>query len=307
MSRLNCVWRSEDSLGLVRLIPRRMEMLACCSGRAPVSVLYRPSRRLGRMAVSLSRFVGLRTHDGPQARELRAVLGDFGYDAEHVACMRSEGRDQWVVAMTGGACESELVKVGAGRQSLSVEDEGRLLRMLSGRVGSFRVPCSHRVISGDGWSAFDMERVVGQPDIPAFSPEVAHEACVALSREAGGVTHGDLTPWNMMCVGSGRWILDWERSRAYLPGYDLAYYYLSSAYVAAFLGRGEAVALLMGEDGGGVRLAVALGVLPSELGEGVKEAAEYFLRKNPSDPLLHRLVRECESGAGGYGWCAWAV
>lgn len=202
-------------------------------GRTAVSV-YRPMRLKGRVLAAATRLsipkLSVVDATDDQEQLIRLVVPQ---DAEGYCVMRSSEPTRWIVAVSRAGSLSEVAKVGLVTDR-GLENEATMLREL-GRPGGVHLPELVRHSIADGRRILVTRALPGSP-----RRDLCIATAVAIALADLGVTHGDLTPWNL--IGEGPTLFDWESSEWSLrPMHDLCHFVVQRE---ALLGRGRVAPVL---------------------------------------------------------------
>jgi hypothetical protein len=250
-------WRS------VPCTPRRVELRR--TGRArPALAVYQPQSLRARLGATASyRWVTLpgRRVAAPLPRldELWRLLG---LHPDGVASMRSSTPGRLVLGTSRGRRMEVVVKIG-GAADAGLRNEAEMLS------ADFRtdLPISRPILvwSGEWCGRFVLAtRAVDRAAAGGWTPDEVVPLAEALAEagpEGRAVTHGDLTPWNLVRSTSGPVLLDWESARwVDEPLHDLAHFVVQGGALLGRYSPERAVALLCDARSPGTRLLEVRGL-----------------------------------------------
>lgn len=209
--------------------PGRLEACGTRGSQVAFTALYRPLSRRGSLARSarVIRPLGKNAKNDHVCRLAVSAIVGLGLPADSFAAIRSAQRNRVVVATVVEGRVDAFVKV-APSSDHSLRSELDVLTHLK-EVAGMRVPSVLGVWQSGGLLAFALSPIGGSTKNPAVCHETALQLSISLSRASDtGVTHGDLTPWNVL-DGRTPGLVDWESaSFGVVPGYDLGHYIITA-------------------------------------------------------------------------------
>jgi hypothetical protein len=264
----------------VPIAPRRLQLRA--TGAGPALDIYRPHRRLARLASPLNgpllRLGLARVASPPPLPDLTPLFDRRCPGPEQLVALRSSAPERWIIAVAQGRRLHTVIKVG--RADAGLERELVALRRLSS-TETVSLPRLVGELHGDGWLAM-ATGAVRTTDRPASLTEVV-ELVTALSRGDLGlpVVHGDLAPWNLSSDQHGVIVWDWEESElgTARPLHDLTHYLVRAGTLLGDYSPEETVRLLTLPGGPGAQHLEAL-ELP--LGAAPDYILSYLARTKPA-------------------------
>jgi hypothetical protein len=163
-----------------------------------------------------------------------------------------------------------LAKIGRGPDGDLVAREG-ILRTAAERL-------AHSVVLVptllESWSTSTGQIVVqsliedAQAPRRGSLPDLMLEVVLALA--AADLTHGDLAPWNLLVVGPGPVLIDWEfASEGHIPALDLTHFFVQAAILGGWWTVEDVFAMLLGPEGPGLKYGQSLGLSSSGLADAV--------------------------------------
>lgn len=236
VSRLGHGWAVAPGSGSRKVWVPRGPRAAAAAG----ALVYMPATRrarLGWRAFEAAARLGL-LRLAPRAappREFRELVAEHVPRGATYAVASSPWANRYVaLLLDAGGTPLSLVKLGLDEAaSIALAREADSIRSATSVLaGSVRAP--HILDEGEG--ALVLEAVRWRPprDSAALPPEVA-TALGRLYRDAGGLVHGDVAPWNLLATDEGWVLVDWEDSTAQGRPYEDVFHFHVQAHV--FLGR----------------------------------------------------------------------
>lgn len=253
----------------VPLMPSRVDLRVGGTGRAVYHArrIYRPLRRRSRLVQDLVTYpamlsIGRRVQ--PPLPDVEVLAKDLGFEPSALAARRSSSRSRWLLSFSNRRGVFAVAKVGPSDDA-PLRNEADVLRDLSERDVGVAAP---ELLEAGEWR--DRFVVVMRPldrrSSHVFDPRQVAIVADRLARPLDGgepLVHGDLTPWNVWRDASRVVVIDWEfAERRVAPLWDLSRFILTAGERAEAWGPGEAVELLTGDGGLGVRHVQSLGLAP---------------------------------------------
>lgn len=248
----------------VPLTPARVALRT--TGRArPALAVYQPQSARARLGAAVS--YGAVPLLGRQVNEPVEHLGELwcllGVRPDGVASMRSSTRGRVLLSACRDGHMHTVVKIGAAGDA-ALRNEAAML------AAAFRpdlpVARPDLVWAGEWRDRFVLATRAARRcgGGGAWAPDDVvplAEALAAAGPAGGAITHGDLTPWNLVRTGRGPVLLDWESARwADEPLHDLAHFVVQGGALLERYGPERAVSLLCDARSPGVRLLAARGL-----------------------------------------------
>jgi hypothetical protein len=230
----------------------------------PALAMYHPTgaRRIVLAANSAAVRRGLGVPVLPPIDDLDGLAAAIGLPGAGIATVRSVAPGRRALGHASGGVLRAYVKVGP------LDDEG--LRREADALGH---------LDGGGAVAVPRLRWMGEwgerfvlatEAVDSTGPPRRADAwsvldtCIAMSSGLAGngaVVHGDFAPWNLLGTRTGLVVVDWENARFELdPLYDLTHFVVQQGVLGRRHGPADAVRLLTGADGPGVRYLDAMGL-----------------------------------------------
>lgn len=265
-------WRS------VPLTPRRLAL--CTSGRArPALGMYHPQSARARVGASLA--YGALTIPGRRMPEPLPNIGELwpvlGLDPDGVAAMRSSTAGRMLLSVCQQGRMQAVVKVGTADDAALRHEAAMLAEPMQPDLPIGRP----RVAWSGEWREYFvlMTWAAQRSSSMTWTPNDVVPLAYALASagpDGAPVTHGDLTPWNLVRTADGPVLLDWESARwSDEPLHDLAHFVVQGGALLGRYGPERAVSLLCDEKSPGARLLRRRG-----------------LDADAARPLLHRYLAE---------------
>lgn len=244
------------SLRLVPALPRGTRFYASEGASAGSNILYRPYRLPSRMVHRL----GWLAHRGRLTPSRTFVLEELGigddHDLEEIVVSDEPPRQRTRTVLPRQGLIVKCAPVAA----LATEAE-MLERLDTVPALGLAVPeLLERRQHGDRLAL--SITILGSDEDRRRSPITAEEVLrVAILLARADITHGDLTPWNVVRVGGGLGLCDWEHAAPGLrPGLDLTHAVLQAAVFRYGWSAAQCVERLVGEGGLGRRYCDEIGV-----------------------------------------------
>jgi hypothetical protein len=111
----------------------------------------------------------------------------------------------------------------------------------------------------------------GKPVGTNWSLDLLVQVAVALAE--ADLSHGDLTPWNILTTPRGPALVDWEfSSERHVPARDLTHFLVQTAILDGRRNRDHLLMMLLGNGGPGMRYAQAVGLSKAAFTDAVVTA-----------------------------------
>lgn len=273
-------WRS------IPLTPPRLAL--CTTGRArPALAIYQPQSLRARVGMAVARrSIAVPSRHVPEPfADLDDLWTVLGVVPEGVAVMRSSTPGRAVLSVCRDGRMDIVVKIGVLNDAALRNEAVMLSAPLQSAVGRPDVTWS-----GDWQNRFVLATRAAQRSCNArWTPlDVIPlaEALAAAGPGGAALTHGDLTPWNLVRTSEGPVLLDWESARwSDEPLHDLAHFVVQNGALLRRYPPKEAVSLLCDDYSPGVRLL-------RTRGRDATEARSLLVRYlDQARPTVPRAVR----------------
>lgn len=283
--------RAEQQWRSVPLTPSRLALRTWGDAR-PALAIYQPQSMRARAGALAWRTVRV---PGRCVAEPLPHLGDLwrviGVNPSGVVAMTSSTPGRLILSLCRDGRMDVIVKIGNADDAALRHEAAMLAARLHPDLSLVRPAL---MWSGDWRSHFVLVTRAAQRC--STEPWTAHEvvplAAALATAGANGdpLTHGDLTPWNLIRTAEGPVLLDWESARwADEPLHDLAHFVVQGGALLGRYGPDRAVAMLCDEGSPGARLLRARG---RNVADAWPLLGTYLAQARPTEPRAVRFQAE---------------
>jgi hypothetical protein len=245
-------------------------MRATVGADAPAALaVYRPmhlSARVGARVAATFMARGLAIPRSEPLEGIEQLMSVIGLRPDALAHVRSSHGDRRLIAVAQSGMLRAVVKFGP-TDDPDLHREAEVVEKVGHRGGAVSAP---RLLWSGSWAGrfvVATEGVQVTRDPARVTLDQVMDVCVTLARGIDGVgpmVHGDLNPSNLLPVGDGYVLVDWEWSRFELdPLFDLAHFAVARGLASR--SRPAAVVRRLIDPGSpGWRYLEAVGIEPGE-------------------------------------------